>query len=39
VNIIALPRSLNDHSFCGKDAMDIRSFGAANVQKFYELGF
>jgi DNA ligase (NAD+) len=25
--------------FVSKDAMDIRSFGAANVQKFYELGF
>jgi DNA ligase (NAD+) len=23
----------------GKDAMDIRSFGEANVRKFYELGF
>ena len=25
--------------FVSKDAMDIRSFGAANVLKFYELGF
>ncbi|MEO6963176.1 MAG: NAD-dependent DNA ligase LigA, partial [Puia sp.] len=25
--------------FVSKDAMDIRSFGAANVMKFYELGF
>jgi DNA ligase (NAD+) len=25
--------------FVSKDAMDIRSFGAANVSKFYELGF
>ena len=25
--------------FASKDAMDIRSFGEANVQKFYELGF
>jgi DNA ligase (NAD+) len=25
--------------FVSKDAMDIRSFGAANVIKFYELGF
>jgi len=25
--------------FVSKDAMDIRSFGAANVRKFYELGF
>ena len=25
--------------FVSKDAMDIRSFGAANVQKFFELGF
>jgi len=25
--------------FVSKDAMDIRSFGAANVQKFYDLGF
>ena len=25
--------------FASKDAMDIRSFGDANVQKFYELGF
>lgn len=25
--------------FAGKDAMDIRSLGAANVSKFYELGF
>jgi DNA ligase (NAD+) len=25
--------------FASKDAMDIRSFGEANVQKFYDLGF
>ncbi len=25
--------------FASKDAMDIRSFGEANVRKFYELGF
>jgi DNA ligase (NAD+) len=25
--------------FVSKDAMDIRSFGAANVMKFYDLGF
>ena len=25
--------------FVSKDAMDIRSFGAANVRKFYDLGF
>jgi DNA ligase (NAD+) len=25
--------------YVSKDAMDIRSFGAANVQKFYDLGF
>lgn len=25
--------------FASKDAMDIRSFGDANVQKFYDLGF
>ena len=25
--------------FVSKDAMDIRSFGSANVMKFYELGF
>jgi DNA ligase (NAD+) len=25
--------------FVSKDAMDIRNFGAANVMKFYELGF
>lgn len=25
--------------YVSKDAMDIRSFGAANVMKFYELGF
>lgn len=25
--------------FVSKDAMDIRSFGAANVQKFFDLGF
>src|SRR4029079_9693635 len=25
--------------FASKDAMDIRSFGDANVRKFYELGF
>jgi DNA ligase (NAD+) len=25
--------------FVSKDAMDIRSFGAANVEKFFELGF
>ncbi|HEX4850366.1 MAG TPA: NAD-dependent DNA ligase LigA, partial [Puia sp.] len=25
--------------FVSKDAMDIRSFGAANVKKFYDLGF
>jgi len=25
--------------FVSKDAMDIRSFGAANVRKFFELGF
>jgi DNA ligase (NAD+) len=25
--------------FVSKDAMDIKSFGAANVSKFYELGF
>lgn len=25
--------------FVGKDAMDIRSFGEANVRKFYEMGF
>jgi len=25
--------------FASKDAMDIRSFGEANVKKFYELGF
>jgi DNA ligase (NAD+) len=25
--------------FVSKDAMDIRSFGAANISKFYELGF